>query len=46
LPFHRVGSHRRLLLADVQRYAAHRAKARHTALEKLRDRIQAAGLDT
>ena len=45
LPFHRVGSHRRLLLQDVLRFAERRAEARREALEKLRDKIQSEGLD-
>lgn len=46
LPFHRVGSHRRLLFQDVQAFAEQRAERRRKALEKLRDDIEAAGLDT
>ena len=45
LPFHKVGSHRRLRRKDVEAYARKRAAQRSSRLEKLRDKIQAAGLD-
>jgi excisionase family DNA binding protein len=45
LPFHKVGAHRRLLRTDVEAYARKRASQRSDRLEKLRDKIQAAGLD-
>lgn len=45
LPFHKVGAHRRILRKDVETYARKRAAQRSARLEKLRDKIQAAGLD-
>jgi len=45
LPFHKVGSHRRILRKDVETYARKRAARRSARLEQLRDKIQAAGLD-
>jgi excisionase family DNA binding protein len=46
LPFHKVGTHRRLLFKDVQRFADRRAQQRRATLEKLRDRLHADGVDT
>jgi excisionase family DNA binding protein len=45
LPFHKVGAHRRILRKDVETYAHKRAAQRSARLERLRDMIQAAGLD-
>jgi excisionase family DNA binding protein len=45
LPFHKVGAHRRLLRKDVEAYAHKRAAQRSARLERLRDKIRAAGLD-
>jgi excisionase family DNA binding protein len=45
LPFHKVGSHRRIRRKDVETYARKRAAQRSARLERLRDKIQAAGLD-
>lgn len=45
LPFHKVGAHRRILRKDVETYARKRAAQRSARLERLRDKIQAAGLD-
>lgn len=45
LPFHKVGAHRRILRKDVETYARKRAAQRSVRLERLRDKIQAAGLD-
>lgn len=45
LPFHKVGAHRRIMRKDVEAYARRRAAQRSARLERLRDRIQDAGLD-
>ncbi len=44
VPFHKVGSHRRLLFKDVQQFSAKRAHSRRVTLEKLRDKLHAAGV--
>lgn len=46
ISFHKVGSHRRLTFKDVQQYAVKRAHSRRGALEKLRDKMHAAGVDS
>ena len=46
MPFHKVGSHRRLLFKDVQKFATTRAQSRRATLEKLRDKLHAAGVDS
>ena len=46
IPFHTVGSHRRLLFKDVQKFATTRAQSRRASLEKLRDKLHAAGVDS
>lgn len=45
LPFHKVGSHRRLRFEDVQAFARRREAKRRSALERLRDKLGKAGLD-
>jgi excisionase family DNA binding protein len=45
LPYHKVGSHRRLRFEDVQAFADRRAAKRRSALERLRDKLGKAGLD-
>lgn len=45
IAFHKVGSHRRLAFKDVQQFAAKRAQLRRATLEKLRDKLHAAGVD-
>ncbi len=42
LPFHSVGSHRRLLFKDIQKFATKRAQSRRATMEKLRDKLYAA----
>ena len=46
IAFHKVGSHRRLLFKDVQQFSAKRAQSRRATLEKLRDKLHAAGVDS
>lgn len=46
IPFHKVGSHRRLAFKDVQQFSAKRAHSRRVTLEKLRDKLHAAGVDS
>ena len=45
IAFHKVGTHRLLLSRDVQKFADRRAQSRRRTLERLRNQIQAAGLD-
>ena len=44
IPFHKVGSHRRIRFADVAAYARKRAEARRKALGSMTREIQEAGL--
>jgi excisionase family DNA binding protein len=46
MPFHKVGSHRRLLFKDVQKFATTRAQSRRATLEKPRDKLYSAGVDS
>ncbi|MEY3813187.1 MAG: hypothetical protein RL495_1134 [Verrucomicrobiota bacterium] len=46
IAFHKVGSHRRLTFKDVQQFASKRAQSRRATLEKLRDKMHAAGVDS
>ncbi|HTR43727.1 MAG TPA: helix-turn-helix domain-containing protein [Pseudomonadales bacterium] len=44
IPYHRVGTHRRLYLKDINRFMHERDHARHDALDKLSDAVEKAGL--
>jgi hypothetical protein len=44
LPFHRVGTHRRILLRDVQAYRAQRDEERRRRLDALAEAVDEAGL--
>ncbi len=44
LPYHKVGTHRRLRLAEVQAYGHRRDARRRRALDKLAKEVDAAGL--
>lgn len=44
IPFHFVGTHRRVYLKDLQKFEALRNKERRDALDKLNERVIAAGL--
>jgi excisionase family DNA binding protein len=44
IPYHRVGTHRRLYLKDVHQFMRERDKSRHEALDKLNDEVEKAGL--
>lgn len=46
IPFHYVGSHRRIYLKDLQAYESHRDLARRKQLDQLADRVMEAGLDS
>ncbi len=44
MPFHRVGTHRRVLFKDVMAYKAEHRRSRITALDRLSDLDQELGL--
>jgi len=44
IPFHRVGTHRRVLLTDVMTYKAEHRRARGAALDELTRLSQSMGL--
>ena len=44
IPFHRVGTHRRVAFKDLRDYAERRDTERRTGLEALRHKVKAAGL--
>jgi excisionase family DNA binding protein len=46
IPFHRVGSHRRIALKDLLAYDKERSKQRKAKLDALSDRMIEAGLDS
>lgn len=45
IPYHRVGSHRRIYFKDLNDYQRQRDTARRNALEEFRDQLMADGLD-
>ena len=45
IPFHFVGSHRRIMFKDLADYEARRDQSRRTAMSRLLEKVQAAGLD-
>ena len=45
IPFHYVGSHRRIVFKDLVKYEVKRDASRRAALNQLHGEIQAAGLD-
>lgn len=44
IPFHRVGSHRRIYFRDLLAYQERRDAERSQSLDRLRDQVEAAGL--
>ena len=44
MPFHRVGTHRRILLRDLRAYQAQRDRERHSRLDGLTEAVDAAGV--
>lgn len=46
LPFHFVGTHRRIYLKDLKEYSAIRDLKRRKALDQIAEDVQAAGLDS
>lgn len=45
IPFHHVGSHRRVLFRDLMNYESKRDIARREGMSRLFEKVQAAGLD-
>ncbi len=45
IPFHFVGSHRRIMFKDLADYEARRDQLRRTTMRQLLEKVQAAGLD-
>ena len=44
IPYHKVGTHRRVYLKDVVQYQRRRDSRRHRTLDALRHKVEAAGL--
>jgi excisionase family DNA binding protein len=44
IPFHRVGSHRRVTFKDLREFAAKRDQERRAGLDRLRHKVKEAGL--
>lgn len=44
IPYHRVGTHRRIYLKDIYQFKIKRDQARHEALDKLSEDVEKAGL--
>lgn len=44
IPYHRVGTHRRIYMKDVNQFMRERDRARHDALDKLSDAVENADL--
>jgi excisionase family DNA binding protein len=42
--YHRVGTHRRIYIKDLNQFKSQRDQARHEALDKLSDEVEKAGL--
>ena len=44
IPFHRVGTHRRIMFCDLRAYQMQRDKERRAALDALADAVKEAGV--
>jgi excisionase family DNA binding protein len=44
MPYHKVGTHRRVYMKDLIKYQRQRDACRRATLDELRDKVEAAGL--